>query len=178
MEIRSQNFIKNYFLERLLDARLFFIREKGQETDFLDAIRNLKNILIILPIDRSDEINSRKFIKDIQSELGKIKISTLDIATLRKNDTNWLGVPNQQYLANIQKGNFDLLMDLNSFQDRVCVYLGALTEAPLRLHASRGKFDKIYNLEFRTSGEAPLNERYNNILSYLSRLRATTNIKS
>ena len=171
MEIRSLNFIKNYFLERLLDARLYFMKEKGNETDFLDVIRKIKKILIILPIDRSDEINSRKFIKNLQSALGRVKISTLDLTTLRKSDTNWLGVPNHQYLANIQSGNFDLVMDLNGHQDRVCAYLGALTEAPLRLHASRGKFDKIYNLEIRTAGDSSLNDRYQNILSYLSRLR-------
>ena len=174
MEIRSQNFIKNYFLERLLDTRLYFMKEKGNETDFLDVIRKIKTILIIVPIDRSEEINSRKFIKDLQSALGKVNISTLDLTTMRKSDTNWLGVPNHHYLANIQKGGFDLIMDLNSYQDRVCVYLGALTKAPLRLHASRGKFDKIYNLEIRTAGDSSLNDRYQNILSYLSRLRDKT----
>ncbi len=171
MEIRSQNFIKNYFLERLLDARLYFMKDKGNETDFLEAIRNIKKILVILPINRSDEINSRKFIKTIQSELGKVKISTLDLTTLRKSDTNWLGVPNHQYLTNIQSEDFDLMMDLNNYHDRVCVYLGALTDAPLRVHASRGKFDKIYNLEIRTSGDSNLNERYQSILTYLSQLR-------
>ena len=171
MEIRSQNFVKNYFLERLLDARLYFMKEKEGETDFLNTIRNIKKILIILPIDRSDEINSRKFIKELQAQLGKVKISTLDLTTLRKSDTNWLGVPNHQYLANIQNGEFDLLMDLNGHHDRICAYLGALTDAPLRVHASRGKFDKIYNLEIRTSGTSSLDERYQSILTYLARLR-------
>ena len=59
MEIRSQDFIKDYFLDRLLDTRLYFMKEKGNETDFLDDIRKIKTILIIVPIDRSEEINSR-----------------------------------------------------------------------------------------------------------------------
>ena len=70
-----------------------------------------------------------------------------------------------------QKGEFDLLMDLNRHHDRICAYLGALTEAPLRLHASRGKFDKIYNLEIRTLGDSSLDDRYQSILAYLARLR-------
>jgi hypothetical protein len=175
MEIRSTNFLKNFFLERLLDTRLYFIKEKGDETNFIEAIRNIKNILIILPLDRSDEINSRKYIKEMQSSLGKVKISTLDIATLRKNDTNWLGVPNQHYLSKIQDGNFDLLIDLNGYHDRICAYMGALTAAPLRVHASRGKFDKIYNLEIRTSGHSTLDERYKSILNYLVRLHGQKN---
>ena len=61
-------------------------------------------------------------------------------------------------------------MDLNGHHDRVCAYLGALTDAPLRVHASRGKFDKIYNLEIRTPGASSLDERYQSILTYLARL--------
>lgn len=170
MEIRSQNFIKNYFLERLLDARLYFLSHQNEETDFFDQIKKVKRILIVLPIDRTEEINSRKFVKDLQELFGKARISTLDLASLRKHDSNWLGIPNQQYLSQIQREKFDLLMDLNGHHDRICSYLGALAGTPLRLHASNGKFDKIYNLEIRAGGGASLSERYQIILSYLSRM--------
>ena len=173
MEIRSQNFIKNYFLERLLDTRLYFLGHKDEETEFFDRIKKVKKILIILPIDRPEEINSRKFVKDLQDLFGRARISTLDLAMLRKYDSNWLGVPNQQYLAQIQKEKFDLLMDLNGHHDHICSYLAALSGAPLRLHASNGKFDKIYNLEIRAGGNASLSERYQTILSYLSRMLTT-----
>ena len=45
MEIKSQNFIKNYFLERLLDARLFFIKQKSDLTDFFEEVKNVKKII-------------------------------------------------------------------------------------------------------------------------------------
>jgi hypothetical protein len=173
MDLRSQNFIKNYFLERLLDTRLYFIRQENDETDFFGLMKKVKKILIILPIDPSEEINSRKFMKDLQALFSKTRVSTLDLSNLRKHDTNWLGIPNQLYLSQIKKEKFDLLMDLNGHHDQICAYLAALTGAPLRLHASNGKFDKIYNLEIRASGKASLIDRYQTILAYLSRMLLT-----
>jgi len=170
MDIKSQNFIKNYFLERLLDARLFFIKHKSDLTDFFDELKNVKKILIILPLDRAEEIGARKYLPEIQRIFSKAKISTLDLSTLRKKDTNWLGVPNQKYLANIQNEDFDILLDLNGHHSRLCAYMCALTAAPMRLHISEGKFDKIYNLHFRIPGGAPLDNRYQNLLTYIERM--------
>jgi hypothetical protein len=171
MEYRSQNFIKNYFLERLLDTRLFLFKQEEVETDFLEAINQVKKILVILPVDRVEEVNSRKFVKDILTTFRSAKISTFDLVNLRKIDTNWLGVPNHHYLENIQNEHFDLLIDLNGHHDRVCAYVAAFVKTPLRLHASHGKFEKIYNLEIRTAGDATLTERYQNIIIYLARMR-------
>ena len=170
MDIKSQNFIKNYFLERLLDARLFFLKQKSNLTDFFEELKNVKKILIILPLDRAEEINARKYLPEIQRIFGKAKVSTLDLSTLRKIDTNWLGVPNQKYLSNIQGEDFDLLLDLNGQQHRLCAYMCALTAAPMRMHISEGKFDKIYNLHFRIPGGAPLDNRYQNFLTYIERM--------
>ena len=170
MDIKSQNFIKNYFLERLLDARLFFIKQKSDLTDFFEEVKNVKKILIILPLDRVEEINARKYLPEVQRVFGKAKISTLDLSTLRKIDTNWLGVPNQKYLANIQGEEFDLLLDLNGNHNRLCAYMCALTAAPMRLHISEGKFDKIYNLHFRMPGDAALDTRYQNFITYIERM--------
>ena len=171
MEVKSQNIIKNYFLERLLEARLFFIKQKSDLTDFFAEVKNAKKILIILPTDKSEEGVAREYLPQIQRVFGRAKISTLDLSTLRKNDTNWLGVPNQKYLANIQGEGFDLLLDLNGHHDRVCAYLCALTAAPMRLHVSEGKFDKIYNLQFRIPGGGPLSSRYQNMLAYINLMR-------
>ena len=171
MENRSQNFIKNYFLEKLVEARLFFLKQKSGLTDFFEEVRNVKKILIILPLNKSEDVVAREYLPQIQKVFGKAKISTLDLSTLRKTDTNWLGVPNHKYLANIQSEKFDLLIDLNGHHDRLCAYLFALTAAPMRLHVSEGKFDKIYNLQFRIPGGAPLISRYQNMVSYIDLMR-------
>lgn len=171
MELKSQNFIKNYFLEKLLDTRLFFIKEHSQMKDFFEELKKVKKVLIILPVDKKEEEVAREFLPEIQHAFGRAKLSTLDLSSIRESDTNWLGVPNQKYLSKIQAENFDLLLDLNGRHIRLCAYLGALSEALMRLHIAEGKFDKIYNLHFRTDENAPLISRYQNFLSNIIRMR-------
>jgi len=169
--MNSQNFIKNYLLEKFLDARLFFMKQRSDLTDFFENIKKVKNILILIPVDRAEEIISREFLPEIKRVFGKAKVTTLDISSLREIDTNWLGAPNQKYLAKIQNGKFDLLLDLNGHHERICAYLCVMSAAPLRLHISEGKFDKIYNFHFRVSGSASLKSRYQNFLTYIERMR-------
>ncbi|TFH01083.1 MAG: hypothetical protein E4H13_05800 [Calditrichales bacterium] len=171
MSANSKNFIKNYFLQKMLDTRLFFFKEAITLTDFLGELFRVKKILVILPIDRVEEVEARKFLPEIQSVFKGAKVSTLDLSSLRNYDTNWLGVPNHKYLTNIRQENFELLMDLNGHHDRICCYLGALTEAPLRIHATEGKFDKVYNLHFRGAEGASLQDRYRNMLNYMRNIR-------
>ena len=171
MVIKSQNFIKNYLLEKFLGARLFFINQKSDLTDFFEEVKQVKTILIFLPLDRAEEVIARKYLPQIQNIFGKAKVSTLDLSTMRKTDANWLGIPNQKYLSKIQVEEFDLLLDLNGHHNRLCTYLCALISAPMKLHISEGKFDKIYNLQFRIPGGAPLDTRYQNFLTYIGRMR-------
>ena len=90
---------------------------------------------------------------------------------MRKSDRNSLGVPNSTYLNQIRDEKYDLLIDLNPEQDRICTYLGALCEASMRIHLSEGNFDKIYNLQIRTDKNAPLSTRYDTLIIYLSKLK-------
>jgi hypothetical protein len=158
MEIQSPNFIRNYFLEKFLSARLYFMREKSELTNFLEQIKGTKNILIILPRDRAEEIIARK-------------VSTLDIMNLRDSDVNWLGVPNNFYMSKIINQHFELIIDLNSYHDTLCSYLAAMITAPLRIHFVQGKYDKIYNIQIRSDNDVSLEVRYNNFLNYLRRMR-------
>jgi hypothetical protein len=171
MEIKSQNFIKNYVLEKFIDFRLFFIRQSTVLTDFFENIQRVKKILVILPVDRAEEIMSREYLPEIKHVFGNAKVETLDPATFRKIDTNWLGVPNQKYIAHIQNQKFDFCLDLNSHHESICAYLCARSEVPMRLHISEGRFEKIYNLHFRVSAEASLRTRYQNFLTYIGRMR-------
>jgi len=139
--------------------------------DFFEELKKVKKILVILPVDKNEETVAREFLPEIQQAFGQVKLSTLDLSTMRESDTNWLGIPNQKYLSRIQDENFDLLLDLNGQQNRLCTYLGALSEAPMRLHIAEGRFDKIYNLHFRTDEKVPLMSRYHNFLSNIIRMR-------
>lgn len=176
MPLSSPNFIKNYFLDKLIDTRLFFLRETTNVTNFIGAIKSAKKILIILPKNRAEEVASREYIKKIYQIFDTSKISKLDIQTLRKIDINWLGVPNKNYISKIRDERFDLLIDINSYHERLCSYLGALIESPMRIHLSPGKFDKIYNLQFRTGKKTPVADRFKNLINYLSIMRNTESV--
>jgi len=171
MGLYSPIFIKNYFLTRLLNTRLYFIKEKTRITDFLKGMQAVKKVLVILPRDRAEEIIARKFLSGIFKVFDHAQVSTLDIFNLRKIDVNWLGIPNHAYLNRTRGENFDLIIDLNTYHDVLCTYLTALVEAPMRLHLVEGKFDKIYNLHIRSAGESSIEKRYQNLVTYLSHFR-------
>ena len=89
---------------------------------------------------------------------------------------NWLGVPGKEYLNKIREEGFDLLIDLNEQQDRICTYLSALSNASLRIHYSEGKFDKIYNLQIRTGTTTPLTVKVQTLYNYLVKFSKTENV--
>ena len=163
--------IKNYFLDKLLETRLLFIREKSQITDFMLQINSVKKVLIILPRDRADEVYARKYLTQIRQLFKGTRISTLDTFSLRKIDTDWLGMPNQSFIKKLQDEKFDLIVDLNSFHDRLCTFLGAKTGAPMRLHVMPGRYEKIYNLQFRVHKSASMDVRYRILINYLAQFR-------
>ncbi len=164
------NYIKNYVLEKLLDTRLYLLKNRSELTDFILKIKNLRKILVIVPRDRAQEIVARNYVAKLKEAFPGSKISTLDVFGMRQTDMNWLGVPNNQYIERFRKEKFDLLVDLNSYHDTLCAYLGALIEADMRLHICEGKFDKIYNLHVRTNSNTSLDKRYSQLISKLSRI--------
>ena len=167
----SSNFIKAYFLEKMLDTRLYFLKEKPELTDFFDRVKNVKNLLIIVPRDRAEEVLARKYVSRIHEVFKPAKFSTLDVSSLRKSDVNWLGVPNNSFLDKMKSENFDLIIDLNSTHDHLCTFLGAFIEAPLRMHISEGKFDKVYNLHIRAGNTNGIESKIKNMINYLTRIR-------
>jgi RNAse (barnase) inhibitor barstar len=171
MPLYPTHLVKNYFLEKLLDTRLHFTRGKSQITNFVKGIKSVKKVLIILPRDRAEEVQARKYLTALIQVFDKVQVSTLDVFSLRRIDVNWLGIPNDSYLNRIRSEKFDMTIDLNSHHDVLCTYLTGLIEAPVRLHLVEGKFDKIYNLHIRSRMEAPIEKRYQNLVNYLAHLR-------
>ena len=159
--------INNYLLDKLLVNRFFLAKQKNEITDYSRQLSEAKKILIILPVIHQNVQLINDFKTNLANAFPKSSISTFGITSLRKSDMNWLGVPGKEYLNRIREENFDLLIDLNEDQDRVCTYLSALSNAPLRIHFSEGKFDKIYNLQIRTDINASLNTKIQTLTNYL-----------
>ncbi len=138
--------------------------------DFSSELSKVKKVLVILPAQNEYTAPIQTFVKKLNRVFPEARISTFVSSTLRKEDIGWLGVPNEQYLKIIRDEQFDLVLDVNIDQDKVCSYLCALSGAPMRLNLSSGEFDSVYNLHFRSSSEKKLEERLANILSYLEYL--------
>jgi hypothetical protein len=159
--------IKNYLLDKLLVNRFFLAKQKNEITDYSRQLSEAKKILIILPVIHQNVQLINDFKTNLANAFPKSSISTFGITSLRKSDMNWLGVPGKEYLNRIREEDFNLLIDLNEDQDRVCTYLSALSNAPLRIHFSEGKFDKIYNLQIRTDINVSLNTKIQTLTNYL-----------
>lgn len=170
------NILKNFLLDKLLVNRFFLAKQKNQITEYSRQLSEAKKILIILPVIHQNVQLMNDFKSNLSAALPNSSISTFGITSLRKSDTNWLGVPNKEYLNRIREEDFDLLIDLNENQDRVCTYLSALSNAPMRIHFSEGKFDKIYNLQIRTDIAAPLTIKIQTLFNYLVKFSKTEKV--
>jgi hypothetical protein len=100
-----------------------------------------------------------------------VNISTFDIGGLRRADCNWLGVPHEHYLNQVREGNFDLVIDLNTTPDRVCSYITAFSGAKVRMNLIPGRYDHIYNFQVRSDSHKSTEEKLQNILVYLLKLK-------
>ena len=114
------NLIKNYLLDRLLVNRFFLSKQVNEITDYSHQLSKVKKILIILPVIHQNVQMENDFKRNLAQAFPKSSISTFGITSLRKTDMNWLGVPGKEYLKNLREEDFDLLIDLNEQQDRVC----------------------------------------------------------
>lgn len=166
-------FVQNFLIDRLLINRFFLTKQINEVTDYSQQMNEVKKILIILPVIHENVQMENDFKINLANAFPKSSVSTFGITSLRKSDMNWLGVPGKEYLKNIQDEKFDLLIDLNEHQDRICTYLSALSNAPMRIHFSQGKFDKIYNIQIRTDKNTPLNIKVQTLLNYLVKFSKT-----
>lgn len=165
------NQIRNLMLNKYLNFRLNYFKSNEDLCDYPAKIGTIKKILIILPAECKDKTEYRDFINELNQLFQKTKISTFQIKDLRLHEQNWLGVPNERYLDELRSQNFDLIIDLNIQPDKICAYICAFSEAPVRINLISGKYDHVYNLYFRSEQEKSIDERYKLILDNLTKLK-------
>ena len=160
--------VKESVLGKIINFRLKMIAQQDRAYDFSEQLGKTEKILIIIPSGNEYSVTMQNFIKKIGHIFKKSKVSTFVNSSLRKNDLNWLGVPNDSYLKVIRDEQFDLVVDINTKQDKISSYLCALSGAPMRLNLTSGDFDHLYNLHFRIKDiSKSLEERLQNMISYL-----------
>jgi hypothetical protein len=160
--------IKESVLGKIINLRLKIISQKDQAYNFSEQLSKTQKILIIIPTGSEYTETMQSFTKRIGQLFSNARVSTFVNSSLRKNDLNWLGVPNESYLKVIRDEQFDLVVDVNTRQDKISSYLCALSGAPLRINLTSGAYDHLYNLHFRIKDSSKSNEqRLNNMISYL-----------
>lgn len=158
-------------MNQVVNFRLKMFHKYELTYDFFKEVNEVKKILIILPANDEYKEHMQQFIKDVSQTFNKSSVSTFARSTLRKTDLSWFGVPNEKYLKIIREEGFDLVIDANINQDKLCSYLSALSGAQLRLNLSSGNYDHIYNLHFRSDQQKPVPNRLQNIVAYFEHLR-------
>jgi hypothetical protein len=161
--------LKLVLLENYLDVRLKLISDKNEIYNFPELVNKMQNVLIILPLHAEEIIQT--FPSRLYLTLPQAKISTFDLKGLRKIDCNWLGVPNEHYLNQVRDGSFDLVIDLNTIPNKMCSYITAFSGASMRINLVSGRYDHIYNLFIRSDNNKTLEQKLDNIIKYLQKLK-------
>jgi hypothetical protein len=163
-------YIKELLLSKFINLRLRLIKDTDRLCSYPEDILKIHHVLVMTPTDEDDSPQCRQFLASLYDIFRNVRVSTFQKNSLRREDVNWLGVPNKAYLSKLQEDQFDLIIDLNSEQDKINVYLAVLSGAGVRLHLAPGKYDPYYNLQLRYSENKSKAEKYENILNYLKNL--------
>ena len=166
-------YFKGIILDRYISFRLKLFRDNEDSFNFPQEIRNVRNILLIIPEDNEYSTSIQSFISELYKLFDKAEISTFERSTFRKSDGNWFGLPKESYLKTFQDVNFDLVIDLNQPHDNLCTYICALIGSPLRMSWTEGQFDHIYNLQIRSKYKGLIEDKLANILNYFKSFRKT-----
>jgi len=159
--------IRKVLLEKYLDFNLKSFKKSNDPGISSANLKSIKQILVIKPINSVNEKSIQNFIAGLYAVYPDVQVSTFMRSSLRNSDTNWLGVPHEQYLKNIREIRFDLVIDLNLLHDTICSYICKLSGAPLRLNLKQGDYDNIYNLHIKSSDSGNIDNELQNILKYL-----------
>jgi hypothetical protein len=159
--------LKSILLEKYLHFNLKSGKKGESSCFFSEKLKNIKQILVIKPSLIIEDHSIQNFISGLYSVYSDVQVSTFMRSNLRGSDTNWLGVPNDNYLRNIKETKFDLVIDLNLQHDTICSYICKLSDAPIRINLRSGHYDNIYNLHIKSSSSTSIDNSLQYILKYL-----------
>lgn len=150
-----------------MDLRLRWFKEEDLSVELPGAVRRIKNILLISSGQKEFEEDVHNFATGLYEIFDTVQVSTFERPSFRPEDGNWFGLPLSAYLDNFRQEHFDLVLDLNPEQDRLCTYICALSGAALRMNLTSGKYDHIYNFHIRTNAAQPMKQRLQRVLDFL-----------
>ena len=165
------NPLKKALSEALLERRLKWSGRQKDLYNFADMLSDLKNILVLIPNDPTLRRDAIEFSESLYELFPEAKIRTFYKDQLKEEDINWFGIPNQNYLSNLQVRQFGLVIDLSLEPDKVYSYICANCASPLRLNLCESPYDFIYNLHIRPDISRPYKVQLNTVRNHLHGLK-------
>jgi hypothetical protein len=149
------NPMKKVLSEALLELRLKWSGRHKDLYNFADMLSDVKNILILIPNDPVLRRDAIEFSEGLYEVFPEAKIRTFYRDQLKEEDVDWFGIPNQNFLSNLQVRQFGIVIDLSPEPDKVYSYICAHCASPLRLNLCESPYDFIYNLHIRPDMNRP-----------------------
>ncbi len=110
----------------------------------LDASR-IKNALVILPREVEYVDAAVTLVHKMRRHFTRWHYMVLDIDKILHHKLNRLDLPNEEFIEELRKNNFDFALNLNFKTDLRIDYMLAMLKIPYRLHLL-SSLDEFYNI--------------------------------
>ncbi|MEE9432225.1 MAG: hypothetical protein V3V16_14340 [Melioribacteraceae bacterium] len=148
------------------------------ESNFNHFITDAFDYLIILPSNEMDFSNSfdvakyfsihkknvTLFIPDLKRNLVNLT-NRYNIIDYNLNDVSKLGLPNKDYITELNKHSFDVLIDLEREENIFISAITGLVKAKFKVGFKKNEIDNLYNFQV-------INSKLNSEISYRNLLNS------
>jgi hypothetical protein len=161
--------LKTYFVEQYVKLKTMGILKQLDRTPVMFPIKAdvIKNVLVILPRSVEYVDAAVSLVRKLRKIFSRWNFMMLDIDKIKPADINRLGLPNQAFMDDLHKKNFEMVLDLNFDFDIRIAYLVALLEIKYRLHPHTDRED-FYNIAVNAH-HAPV-QNYDFVLHHVERI--------
>ena len=160
------NRIKPFLTEKYVKYktwRLFKEIDKTPMTIPMPAER-VRNVLIILPREVELVDSAVALIRKLRKHFSRWNYMVLDLDKVLTHKLNRLNLPNQNFLQELEKNAFDLVINLNYKFDIRTAYLVVMLKIPYRINLFPA-YDEFYNVVIHPRKDNSRN--FNFVLEYL-----------
>jgi ADP-heptose:LPS heptosyltransferase len=178
--------MENKFIEKIVTPILKIIAKiklKERVISIFDIIKNAKSILIIMP-DKLDDFGvARNYLKVIETNFPQAKMTIISREQFKnlleqtrrpgtifvtQKDRNIFTLPKKNLIKKITSSTYDIAIDMNQTFHLFSTYLCQESGAILRICLEDKQREPFYNFSFRSSVQYKLDNKYKNMLKYLS----------
>jgi len=166
MKIQILNSLKGKIAQRLVNWRIRknFLQLHNKEVNLPTSSTAVKNVLILLPLNDDFLDPAMTLIRHLRQYFQHWHFMLLDTRKIPAEKLDRFELPNFDFIEDLNKKNFQLVLDLNFEQDLRIRYLVGSMNIPYRLHLQYSDAS-IYNMFAQISPENFKN--FQHVFNYL-----------